>query len=147
MLLKITENRDRGKQLETKETTVQFGMPPYVKDDTLERKLSTKPNQYTGIRKSAQAANSTIGKKYTGSMDTKAVLQSQELYLENVKVLASRSNWLVNDHCEMTWPGAQLVFSLYSEAWRLFFTLLFRLCFEKHYDSSNKETVKNRQVG
>lgn len=81
-----------GKQLGTKETIVQFGMPPYVKDDTVERKLSTKPNQYTEIRKSAQAVNSSIRKKYTGSMDTKVVLQSQELCLENVEVLASRSN-------------------------------------------------------
>lgn len=45
MLFKITENRDRGKQLETEETTVQTSMLPDAKDDTLERKLSTKPNE------------------------------------------------------------------------------------------------------
>jgi len=66
-------------------------MLPYAKDDTLERKLSAKPNQNKSVhwnqRKSAQAANSTIGNKYTGSMDTKVVLQIQEFCLENVNVL------------------------------------------------------------
>lgn len=50
------------------------------------------------------------------------------------------SNWLVNDHCEKTWSMVQLLFSMHSEACRLFFYLIiYTILWNKHSHSSRKE--------
>lgn len=115
----------KWKQRATKETTVQTGMVPQPKDNRLERKLSTKPNQNKSVhrsqRQAAQTASSTTGNNCTGRMDTKSTTTEPGIklgkceYSRFQKQAKSPSGWLLNDHCEMTWSRAQLLFSIYSE--------------------------------